>query len=668
LVGLLVQSGAKLHVRNSHHLLPVELARKKSHWAYIEVMAENVNAIDNVKDRYKFGLCLFDAVANNLPAKALKLLNANADPNAVSISCLHWAAKNNYIELLEPLAKAKVKPQATNSSHHTAVEEAALNQHWDFVIKHAELFPDTEQQYNYHKVLMMAFKNVKVAVAKALILAKSKLDLLDEFSNTALHYAVEIQSAELVAILAKDKKLLTIRNYPERKTAFQKACDALAWHCIKAFAENITNANTLDDNYRLELGLGLLLAAKYNETAVAIALINAQTPVILTSTDDMNSCVHWACIYDNTHLLEILLRAHASLHFVNENGLNPLQLSESLGHDECVNMLTNYDNFQRFYTAMLMQEFDLAKLILIEHKEIFCMYALVTEDGETALHLVAFHNLPELVTLLIAAGADLAALDKKRRTPILAAAENKSYAAIEAFVDAVADEEGTYGYGSAMLTVYHEEEYILADKLLARKADVKFHDPGLITCLVLSCQRARKDDIVKFLTFGADPETGPDRESRPIAILAANRHWDCLHAFLSFIKVEDNLDDRLLLGFALPYTLYNGQLGLSLKLIELNADVNYEYDGENCLHLAIKGGMFSLIKPLLRAGADPHAVNSENMTPIAMANAQDKNVRRRNRFNFFARPVYFNISMSIAAVEAEQAVPSVAPSLSLRAG
>jgi ankyrin repeat protein len=662
LTTLLIQSGAELHSCNSSNLTPAEIACNNKRWAAIEAMADNVAACENVADRYRLHACLWEAMQQNNRELAFKLLMANADPKAAIFNnsaptLLQWAAVNNYIELLAPLAKAGVIPCAYE------VTLAAGLGHWNFVQRFAELFTTAELLPTYNMILIEALRSNNVAVAKTLIgtnchVPKPGRKLVFDGSNV-LHLAVTILNPVLIGLLIRSDvlhhELLTGVDEAGQKTPFAMACDSMDWECIKAFADKIKASENPDDKFGL--GQGLILAAEFNQTAVAIALIEAGASTHAITYENGSTALHWACINDNSFLLQCLLQAKAFVHAPNDDGLTPHQLAGSLGQTACIELFNIYLIFQHFYNAIISQDFEMAKVILTENKNIFCWYAMLTKFGETALHLAAQHNLPELVTLLLEANADPAAINDNGHTPIVVAALHKCYAAVEAFVAVLTeDEDHSYGYGKAMHMIYTAKNYELADKLLARKADVNFHFTDQITCLKISCRRGRKDDIAKFLAFGADVNIAPESGRMPLMSLARNNQWDCVQVFVNCITDRDN--DRRLLGFVLVHAIVAGKLPLALQLLALNAAADYRLEGNNGLHLAIKHNFIPIIKPLLLAGTNPQSVNPQNETAITLANAHDENARRENRYKLFGRTPLINIADLIAEVAAERAAAS----------
>jgi hypothetical protein len=56
-----------------------------------------------------------------------------------------------------------------------------------------------------------------------------------------------------------------------------------------------------------------------------------------------------------------------------------------------------------------------------------------------------------------------------------------------------------------------------------------------------------------------------------------------------------------------------------------------------CLHFAVKNKNRILIQALIFAGANVHAHNADDETPLEMADAQDNLIRTMNRFRIFNR-------------------------------
>jgi ankyrin repeat protein len=112
-----------------------------------------------------------------------------------------------------------------------------------------------------------------------------------------------------------------------------------------------------------------------------------------------HTAAHWACSTKHASSLALLLDAGALLNARNNNGFTPLMLAAWKGAAACVKLL-------------LASGGDALELDAVD------------QDGDTALHAAAYYNHPEIIQLLLQAGADPIIGDNNGRTPLdLARAE-----------------------------------------------------------------------------------------------------------------------------------------------------------------------------------------------------------------------------------------------------
>ncbi|MBN1550104.1 ankyrin repeat domain-containing protein [bacterium] len=216
-------------------------------------------------------------------------------------------------------------------------------------------------------------------------------------------------------------------------------------------------------------------------------------------------------------------------------------------------------------------------------------------DGNTALHLSVAAGLPEVVTCLCNAGADVTALNAEGRQPLV-------YAVINQYAD-------------------------IARTLLESGADPNAYDnypkdrsrcPAFRTLLMYTISNNDASGFKVLLNHGADVTKPSYDGNTPLHIAAEENR----------MKMADTLIER---GAAVDIGNIRGETPLHLaaarnalavarRLIQHSARVNMAADnGDMPLHVAARCGHLKMVMLLVDSGADCHATNDLKQTPYAAA-------------------------------------------------
>jgi serine/threonine-protein phosphatase 6 regulatory ankyrin repeat subunit A len=272
--------------------------------------------------------------------------------------------------------------------------------------------------------LMSAVKRGQAGIAKVLLkrMAGQGLEVKDRMGNTALHWAAEENRAEMATLL------------------LSAGASALA---------------------TTPMGMTpLVLAAIKGHVSIAGALLKHMAGQGLEVKDRMgNTALHWAAEHNRAAIATLLLSAGASALATTPMEMTPLVLAAIKGHVSIAGALLKHMAGQGLEVKDRM--------------------------GNTALHWAATHNRAEMVTLLVAAGANTASKTVHGETPLMLAA-HKGHLGVVNLLAQHMDERGLHERNASGLTALHYATH------------AELSDDALFP-------------VVRALLFAGVPHTGVDR-------------------------------------------------------------------------------------------------------------------------------------------------------------
>jgi ankyrin repeat protein len=196
-------------------------------------------------------------------------------------------------------------------------------------------------------------------------------------------------------------------------------------------------------------------------------------------------------------------------------------------------------------------------------------------DGSTALHWAAQRDNPEIVGLLIAAGANARTATRYNVTPLALACMNGNADIIERLLAAGADANSTSEEGqTALMTASLTGKVPAIKVLLAHGADVNTKEPVRgQSALMWAASEGNAGAAGLLIDSGADVKAKSKAGLTPLLFAVRNGHTETVKVLLSH-----------------------------------GANVNdVAPDGTNALNMAVVNAYFELASMLLDSGADPNA-------------------------------------------------------------
>jgi ankyrin repeat protein len=242
-------------------------------------------------------------------------------------------------------------------------------------------------------------------------------------------------------------------------------------------------------------------------------------------------------------------------------------------------------------------------------------------DGSTALHWAVYNGSPEMVQMLLAAGASTDATTRLGAlTPVMMAARNGEAAILKLLLDAGGNAHAPNANGTTPLMFAAAGGKVDAVRLLVdRGADVDARDTtNGQTALMFAAAQGRSEVIRLLAERNADVNAAT--KVSPIIPLAERYKKQTDGKGTRGITSEGGRSDVRAMGgmTSLMFAAREGHVEAVKALVTAGADVNKVNgaDAMSVLTLAIVNGRLDIAKFLLTSGADPKLLSKTGIGPL----------------------------------------------------
>ena len=331
---------------------------------------------------------------------------------------------------------------------------------------------------------------------------------------------------------------------------------------------------------------------------------------------------------------QVLIDAGADIETKDEDGLSPLLRASISGKSAVVKMLVEAgagvcvtDN--KGDTCLILAVPDASSRFghtetvryLVGLKDVDVNHA--DDEGFTALHCAVLEGYPDVVQVLIDAGADIEAKDEKGRSPLHVACLSGSLAVVKVLVGegagvCVSDDERPTCLTLAAWNGHTEIVRYLVD---LPEGDVN-HAYGFAATALHCAARQKHPDVVKVLIdAGADIEAQDNDGYSPLFLPSISGGVDTVKVLLragADVRATDTTGNTCLM-----FAAHHGHIETVRTLLcmpEVGLDNPGEH-GSTALHDAACQGHPDVLQALLDAGADTEAKDAEGRSVLLVASS-----------------------------------------------
>ncbi|CAK9098923.1 Ankyrin-3 (ANK-3) (Ankyrin-G) [Durusdinium trenchii] len=283
---------------------------------------------------------------------------------------------------------------------------------------------------------------------------------------------------------------------------------------------------------------------------------------------------------------------------------------------------------------------------------------VVTQFGETALHLACHEGYLDLVQILLHVGADPVAKDSDGNTALLVALKRGHQKCVTLLLKAAAKENWGIKPDDALHLACQNGYSDMVQTLLDVGADLGAKDSDGNTALLvalkrghgncvilllraiasefwgikpddvvtqfgetalhLACQKGYLDLVQTLLDVGADPGRSTICGDSPLHLAALEGHAEVVKLLLEAGAQKDSLTSNG--GTALHLAAWKGHRGVVDLLLKTGIDVNKAKNGgDTALHMAAWSGHLEVVRLLLECGANTDQVEGGGKTAAQLA-------------------------------------------------
>jgi ankyrin repeat protein len=337
---------------------------------------------------------------------------------------------------------------------------------------------------------------------------------------------------------------------------------------------------------------------------------------------EKNFLLLYAVQANNPILIAKLIHDGADITWPDKDGYTALKIAWLRKHWKCVKA------FAENISETKPDEFGYGRALIHAAKanQIETVAALIKANAAcdwvlnegNALHYAVINNNPDMIRILIPAGARCNKKNKSGHTPIHLAAHMKHWNCVIAFAETKPDLDDSSHSGGALLYAAKNNQLPALKALIQTNVTLNWAwSEDNSTALHFAAENNNPEMIRTLISAGAHCNAENKNKRTPIQVATGMDHWDCVIAFAE--SASTTITTMYNTGSALTQAARANQTNAVAALIKATSYYNVTIDNQTPLHYAAINNNPAMIRILLAAGAAPNNTNGEGHRPIDVA-------------------------------------------------
>ncbi len=442
--------------------------------------------------------------------------------------------------------------------------------------------------------------------------------------NSPCHIACQEVHTNIVDFLLAHGTDRTIQN-KDSMTAIELAASEKKWASVQCFCQE---AYQEDSEHQSHYDVAFVTACYNKRFDIALALIPLNIKYDTSIRQSKNTGLHYAVIHQHHDTIEAILSQTENIWATDKKNKTALDKALELGDIKALTLFVTHATLSEerlikvLFKATELNNLELIKRVLEKHGSL--INKVNSETGDTILHMASRLGFSDIVSFLLATGADRTIKNKKMRAPIESATYQYHWQTVAAYckTEYKEDEKHASLYDSALLSACNEDRFDIAQKLIPMNLAYTWHYENTgHYALHIVVDKQHYETLEAMLMAGAN--TNKRNKANKTALDIALDKKDII-AIKLFIQ-HGQLSKDILFNLYIKALEFN-DLSLVQSLIEHDKKILKQVDSDKNtpLHLACAKGHSDIVAYLLQQGANRSSLNKDDQTPIRSASKEEQ--------------------------------------------
>ena len=466
-----------------------------------------------------------------------------------------------------------------------------------------------------------ALKNKQIEIAKVLLQNEAKVNVNTKSksnSHTPLHYAVYIESIEIIQILLDKEADINATN-KDKRTPLHVAVEHRKEEIVKLLMQRGANVGLIDKYGYTSLHL----AAKHGDLKIIQHLINYGADV--NCIYKMYMALYFAIEFNNLDIVKLLLQNNAMDHSNYTTNYNLLHLAVRQDNVKILKLLLEYfhnidETFgQSVLQTTLEEKVGVVKILFDEGYSVNDVKSEITSlnnatDTRT-VHKIEKVDDETSFNLLSEVNANCLTLPTPPQVDLQFSTQQGNVSTLD--LPILEQENKQMSAGNTKDCHTHlKNGCTKVEDIVVRSTNVDFSNL-LHTALI----RKQKEIVKVLLNHGFDANGHNEFGRKPIYYAYKYNDLDmCKHLLLHGACINSKIDQDFNL---LHMAVENRDEDFVKFVLKQGADVNATMnDNSTSLHIASRQGCEQIVKLLLKYNADVHIKDNRGFIPLHEASKQ----------------------------------------------